>query len=284
MVKFFSPAHVSGFFSIHEDSDLLRMGSIGGGICLSSGVITSASAVKGKEKVEIFINGIPSNAPVSRMAASKLMPDGYDLTIRSEIQLPIGQGFGMSGAGALTTAMAIVDLFGNFTKGEAIRAAHEAEVEQRTGLGDIAAQSVGGAVIRSRPGIPPFGSVERIDGTEEILLAVIGEPLSTRSILGDLGKRDLINKAALDALASLSHERSVEKLFQVSYEFATRTCLISPEVQRGVLEARKHGLASQAMLGNSLFAMGDMEKMAGALGEIGKVYRCSVDRGGAREW
>ena len=134
MGEFFSPAHVSGFFSIYKDPDPFKMGSIGGGICLDRGVITSAKTRKGKGEIDTYINGVPSDAPVTKRTAQKLLPKGYDLVIRNEAQLPISQGFGMSGAGALTTAMAVADLFGIFTREEVVRAAHETEVELRTGL------------------------------------------------------------------------------------------------------------------------------------------------------
>jgi pantoate kinase len=242
--------------------------------------------MRGKGKVDIYINGRISDAPVSRRAVQKLLPKGYDLTIQSEVQLPISQGFGMSGAGALSSVMAVADLFRTFTRYEVVKAAHEAEVELRTGLGDVAAQSVGGAVIRSKTGIPPYGLVENLEeGVKgEIVIAVIGEPLSTKSILGNASKRDAINGAGLKALASLSEERTLENLFRVSYEFALETDLMSPQVRRGVEEAHHHGLASMAMLGNSLFGMGDTERMTKPLRKIGTVYICLVDKKGAREW
>ncbi len=284
MDEFFSPAHVSGFFSIYEDANPSKMGSTGGGICLDKGVITSARARKGKGEIDIYINGAPLDAPVTRRVAQKLLPKGYDLSIRIEAQLPIGQGFGMSGAGALTTAMAVADLFGVFTREEVIKVAHETEVEFKTGLGDVAAQSVGGVVIRPKPGIPPYGLIEKLEGEGEIILTVIGGPLSTKKVLEDSSKRHLINQAAFNALESLSKNRSIENLFRASYEFALRSNLMSPEVGRGVEEARKHGLASMAMLGNSLFAMGNSERIAQSLNGIGTVYTCSVDGKGAREW
>lgn len=287
----FSPAHVSGFFSIHDDPSPLKTGSIGAGICLDKGVKTEVVISKvGRYKdkdIEVYINGSISDAPVTRMTAERLLPKGHSLMVKSTVELPISQGFGMSGAGALSTALAIADSLGIYTRQEAIETAHETEVRLKTGLGDVAAQSKGGIVIRLKPGIPPFGEVGRIGcvGRDvEILIGAIGEPMLTRDIIMDERRKLKINEEANRVLSLLKDDKSIENLFRLSYQFAFSTGLISEAVRKGVERAMEHGLASMAMLGNSLFAMGDLEKIERSLLEIGaaSIQRCSIDWEGAR--
>ena len=132
--KAFAPAHITGFFYIHEDDNPLKMGSCGCGIALEDGVI---SKVQIAEDTSIRLNGEPSDAPTTRMAIDLLtdMP----VKVESKLAFPVGGGFGDSGAGAFSAVIALNRALGlNRTFNELAYTAHMAEVKNGTGLGDVA--------------------------------------------------------------------------------------------------------------------------------------------------
>ncbi|MBA3043627.1 hypothetical protein FP804_00645 [archaeon] len=71
---------------------------------------------------------------------------------------------------------------------------------------------------------------------------------------------------------------SIENLFNLSYDFAVKTGLANKRIIKIIEEANKYGTSSQAMLGNSVFAIGDTEKLVKTLKNFGKVYVCSIGR------
>ena len=104
----FSPGHVTGFFSIHPHADPLRHGSTGAGFSLAEGTVTT---LRSAGTDEVYLNGaVLEGAPVSR-AVLRLFresagPSG-PWSVFHETSLPVGCGFGTSGAGALSLALAL---------------------------------------------------------------------------------------------------------------------------------------------------------------------------------
>jgi len=77
----------------------------------------------------------------------------FEIIIKHSINVPIGAGFGTSGAAALSLALALNEVFDlGMSKIEAAQLAHIAEVECKTGLGTVAAETFGGLEIRVKPG------------------------------------------------------------------------------------------------------------------------------------
>ena len=85
------------------------------------------------------------------MVVERLSPS--PVRVETELLMPLGSGFGASGAGALSCAYALNGAFdlGLFAS-QVGEAAHGAEVVSGTGLGDVIAQSTGGLVVRLSPG------------------------------------------------------------------------------------------------------------------------------------
>jgi len=131
----FSPGHVTGFFSIHAHADPLRHGSTGAGFSLAEGTVTSLSPASDDS---VLMNGKPlEGAPVSR-ALLRLFRErtgrSETWTVHHETSLPLGCGFGTSGAGALSLVLALNDHAGSpLTRLEAAALAHRAELEAGTG-------------------------------------------------------------------------------------------------------------------------------------------------------
>ena len=83
-------------------------------------------------------------------------------------------------------------------------------------------------------------------------------------------------------MEKIIEEKTVENMMALSLQFAAKTKLMSFEVNKAVAEANKHGMASMAMLGNSVFAIGDTKKLVEVLKPYGEIIVCGVDEQGVR--
>jgi pantoate kinase len=140
-----------------------------------------------------------------------------------------------------------------------------------------------GVEIRRKPGLPPVGDVKRMNGRMDLILAVVGPSIPTADMLSKLSVREQINAVGAGCVDRLIQEPTFENFFRLSNEFMDGSGLATPEVRRAIWEAKKWGWASQAMIGNSIFATSpDMDLLAEALSAFGETYRCSVDLKGPK--
>jgi pantoate kinase len=283
----FAPAHITGFFEICDDSDNpLKKGSRGSGLCLDKGVTTKVSVTEasGEPVRKVFLKGKLSKAPVTKMVIDELAPR-HDVVVKSTLDFPIGQGMGMSAAGALSTAVALADALG-LPRAQAVQSAHKADVMSRTGLGDVGPAAQGGMTIRLRPGIPPYGQIRSIpiDPEVEILVAIVGPPMSKPKILTDPNHRRKINQAGKDCVDKMSKNPTLENLLTLSRGFALRCGLMNEDVAQALKAVDRFGKASMSMIGSSIFCSGeDLGAMARALKRFtDEIYICHVDNKGAR--
>jgi pantoate kinase len=257
----FVPGHITGFFEIYLDNENpLRCGSRGAGFCIDSGAIVDVRLKKSeKQKIDVTINGEPAPyADTSRRVVDFLLgSEPYDVKIDTALQLPVSQGLGMSGAGALGAAIAIDRALGLKTDREIlIGYAHSAEVESRTGLGDVIAQSRGGLELRTEPGAPPYGNIEVQPWEADILLVVIEPPLSTKRVLTSPDHQDIINAIGSEMLKLYRENQTPANFLELSRRFTVDTGLASEKLNEA-LEAVPEGYgAGMAMLGNTLFIAG----------------------------
>jgi len=274
----FAPGHISGFFEpIYRKNDASRSGSRGSGINVTLGAISDV-VVKNtiKQNIKIYINKKLSNAPVTLLAVKHLIGNTpVSVTINTELQLPVGQGFGMSAAGALSATTALAKLL-KIPKEEAIKTSHFAEVQLLTGLGDVIASSFGGIEIRREPGLPPWGMIEHIPGKYEMVLCIVGEKIDTKKILTDPNTINEITSYGRYCTKKILEKPSVENLFSLSQMFTLKTGLGEKNVLQAIESANKHGMASMCMLGNSVFAIGNTKDLIETLSEFGKTYVCCV--------
>ncbi|HDO19366.1 MAG TPA: pantothenate kinase [Thermoplasmatales archaeon] len=279
----FCPAHITCFFDPHSDRNLRKCGSRGAGFSVTLGATTKVTLSESKEQsIEVQINGKKVDAKTTIVAVKNLIKS-YPLRVKIEIKqaLPMSQGFGMSGAGALSASIGVAKLLG-LSRMDAIESAHMAEVVCKTGLGDVIAQSFGGIEIRRSPGLPPWGMIEHLPGDYEVILCVLGKKMSTPSILSNPDMVRRIKISARHCLTSLLDNPSMENLLSLSYAFMNSTGLASEKIKMAVDVARNYGLASMCMLGNSIFAIGESDELERMLSVFGKVYRCRIDKQGAR--
>ncbi len=270
----FAPAHISGIFIIDIKKSPALSGSMGAGVCLEDGAVT---AVHPSKETSIKINGAVGEASTT-LSAVKLLT-GKPVLIETELKIPLGAGFGASAAGALSTALAVNEALGlDMTFNDLAKAAHVAEVTNRTGLGDVAGMICGGIDIRKHAGIPPVGIIDRIPCRNEIISWVSFGGMSTRSIITDDIKKESINRAGRLRLKELLKKPTLDNFFQQSSAFAKEIELMSPQVRDAIETVQAAGgLASQAMLGDTVFAINEN----GALSEFGEVNTSRISHAGA---
>jgi len=274
----FAPGHISGFFEpIYIKNDVSRSGSRGSGINISLGAISEVIVKNSlKQNIKIYINNKLSNAPVTLLAVRHLISDmPLDITIKTNLQLPIGQGFGMSGAGSLSATTALANLL-KLPKEQAIKTSHFAEVQLFTGLGDVIASSFGGIEIRREAGLPPWGMIEHIPGKYEMVLCIVGEKIDSKNILSNPNIINEISSYGRYCTKKIIEKPSVENLFSLSQMFTNKTGLGEKKVLEAIDTANQFGMASMCMLGNSIFSIGKTNKLLENLSSFGKTYICTV--------
>ncbi len=273
----FAPAHISGIFIIDIKKDPIHSGSMGAGICLEDGAVTTVHPAEKIKKTTVNINGKVNRAATTLSAVELLTKK--PVLVETTLRVPIGAGFGASAAGALSTALAVNEALSlNMTFNDLAKAAHIAEVKNRTGLGDVAGMTCGGIDIRKHAGIPPVGIIDRLPcGDEIISWGSFGE-ISTKSVLSDDIKKKSINKAGSLRLKELLKKPTIDNFFLQSCAFAKEIDLMSPQVRDAIEAVEAAGdLASQTLLGNGVFALNDN----GALSEFGEVKKSRISHAGA---
>ena len=282
--KAFSPGHISGFFEpVYFNNDLSRSGSRGAGVNINLGATSTVSAINSSiQNIEVFINGKRSPAPVTKLALKYLIgKNKLNITCKTKLDLPMGQGFGMSGAGALSSCLALSKICG-MNSTDAMSAAHFSEVNLKTGLGDVISSFMGGFEVRKTPGLPPWGLIEHIPGKYNVVLSIIGKKIQTKKVLSNKNSLNVISDYGKYCTKKLIEKPSVENFFYLSNVFSSKTGLASKKILKIIESSKNIGMMSMCMLGNSVFAVGKTDDLASLLSKYGKTYVCSVDEYGAR--
>ncbi|MBD3190343.1 MAG: hypothetical protein GF308_06850 [Candidatus Heimdallarchaeota archaeon] len=257
------PAHITGLFQIVENEDTLRKGSRGAGFSINNFILTRISFKNdsNSQRVNVFYNNQEIDGQVSKKVASIFQKSNRrrGLDIFHYSKLPIKGGFGTSGAGALGTAFALNEIYtSKLSKEKLGQIAHKAEVICGTGLGDVIAQSRGGAEIRLEPGAPGIGVIKAFSWPKKYkILSVFLGTLSTKVVITSPDYKQLINNVSEKLLGKLKDEPSLENFVEASYEFARNVNLMKGEVKRLIKELRENDyLASMIMIGKSIFVVG----------------------------
>ena len=265
----FVPGHITGFFTSNPDPDPTKAGSRGGGIALSEGVTVT---VRPADEPEIHLNGTPIEMePVERVL--RTLEAGA--VVRGVTDLPLGAGFGVSGAMALGTALATNEAFDRqLSENELVTIAHGAEVQSGTGLGDVVAQARGGVPIRLEPGGPQDNKLDGIPARGRVEYHVLGELGTDEVLSGDTGE---LTDAGKQALATVVGEPTMESFMRASRRFSRESGLLTEDVREVVTDvADAGGAAAMAMLGETVFALGTGLSDAGYEPGV-----CQIHPGGA---
>ena len=250
-VSVFIPAHITGFFSIENNTDSLKNGSCGAGFLLDRGVKTT---IKNSSEFKINVNQ-GSDIVINEVLKFFDVDDSFVIT--QDIQLPIGAGFGTSAASAFSLSLSLNEFFDyGYSYNECGQIAHKSEVSLGGGLGDVIAQTGSGLVLRTRPGAPGVGKIESFDEKLFIATKSFGG-IETASIINDIEHKNIISANGHECLEKFKKNPSVENFLRFSFEFSKNTKLMTDEVQSLVnyLNSSDDILgASMAMLGNTVFA------------------------------
>ncbi|WP_407381868.1 pantoate kinase [Methanobrevibacter sp.] len=255
-VSVFTPAHITGFFSIENNEDSLKNGSCGAGFLLDRGVKTTV-----KDSVEFKVN-INQGSEIVINEVLKHFDINSPFEIVQDIQLPIGAGFGTSAASALSLSLALNEFFDyGYSSVECGQIAHSVEVSLGGGLGDVIAQTGSGLVLRTQPGAPGIGKIKSFDENLFIATKSFGE-IDTASIIRNPNHKKVISQNGRRCLEEFKNDMSVDNFLELSLRFSKNTKLMTDEVKSLIdyFNSMDDILgSSMAMLGNTVFAFADNE-------------------------
>lgn len=294
----FSPSHITGFFSIvDQPKDALCKGSTGAGVSLSLGVKSRVRVMKsGRRGLTFRMNGRISEPPdLVWHIVKSFVPQqkgGLSIIIDQDLQLPIGSGFGVSGASALSVAMALNEaLATNLSKEGVARIAHAAEIGCKTGLGTVIAETYGGLEVRVRAGAPGIGEIRRfpVSDSYSVVCLTFG-PISTPSILKEEGAKRRVNKVCKGLVDRFVANPRPEAFLKISREFSDEVNLSSHRLMRVLMNADAQGFTcSMAMVGESLFSIvksTDVEELVevfkGHMEPGGRLFISTIDKEGVK--
>ncbi len=266
----FVPGHITGLFRIYDThKDPLQRGSMGAGFSVAAGTLTTITAIETEEPViTTKYNERNIQALVTETVVEKLSDD-YNVTLSVEVihesDLPIGVGFGASGAGALGTALAFSSILApeiDFTT--ASQYAHYAEVVNHAGLGDVIAQTVGGLEVRTKAGAPGIGQILNVAIPDDLVVVLAGSTgLETKGVLTDPESRDRINIEGEKSIKEIIANPSFKSIVRYSKEFSNAIGLETPRIQSALTNLHAAGFVSSSMvmLGDSVFCLCDRNEI-----------------------
>ena len=235
--EYYVPSHITGFFVPWFSDDYLKTGSTGAGVSLLIGLKTEISITNGDGTVDVYLNGIKTSnekVPVSINCINILKAryqehlKNKDIIIRHYSDVPVEAGFGASASAVLGICFSIKD-FLSITSEKCIEIAHETEVKNLSGLGDVIAEVKGGIEIRKTPGVS--GIIENIKLKEDLkVLALSLGTKKTESVLRDPEKIKIIEKCGTKMLSKLINEPTVEKMMECSRTFTYKINIFPKEI------------------------------------------------------
>ena len=254
--KAFAPANISCLFKIFDHKDPRWRGSYGCGFTVNEGVVVEVDTAR---KNEIQCNGEIIIFPAVEKVVEALTTETISVSILSK--LPLGHGFGISGASALATAYALNKLLNlRKTEKELAIIAHIAEVESGTGLGDVINQLYGGFVIKFQPSSEFV--VQKLSFENTSVYVHSFDQLSTKNIISNPKIRAQINEAATEILDFLQSQIDTKKEFtfqevvKLAKQFAETSGLLTHQKVKDTIDQieKNGGTASMIMLGNGVFS------------------------------
>tara|TARA_Y100000758_G_scaffold152413_1_gene108189 strand:+ start:361 stop:1185 length:825 start_codon:yes stop_codon:yes gene_type:complete len=268
----FAPAHITVYFSIHDSNNILEKGSTGVGICLPLGVhATSSIKPAVSTNITVFNQNVEIDDPVTKRAISLILKEPSEVIVNLDRELPVGFGFGISGASALSACLSISNSIS-----AAHKASHMAEVEYNTGLGDVAAQAASlrknhfpSIVIRNSPGFNE--SVKIINPSHSFAVCLQGGGKNTNQVLNN----DVLTSKINEAFSQInSHNFSIPNIISSGFSFSKSAGLLSSNSSEIISSLPDDSLATLAHLGTAIIAFGeDILQVEKHLIKYGKVLR-----------
>jgi pantoate kinase len=262
----FCPAHVTGFFKAYlndNQNNLENLGSMGAGFSIKQGVTTRVkieSKNNQKSNFKITTKGYQSDkTDISEFILNEFLKLGKFsnkfFNIEHNISIPVGYGLGSSAAVALSLSFALDQVLE--TKLDKItigKIAHNAELNCKTGLGDVLASFHGGFEIRVKPGAPGIGRVEKILTEEISIIMICFSPISTNKFIKE--RLSQINGLGGKMVNKLMESKNYEHFQEMSLEFANYIDVMTPKMQKLVSELSENNIkCGVALFGETIFSM-----------------------------
>ena len=294
----FCPAHITGFFKaqVNDNEECLeKIGSMGAGFSIKQGVTTRVSIrEKNEEKknFKIITNGYQSDkTDISEFVLNEFLKIGKFsnkfFEIEHEISVPVGYGLGSSSAVALSLSFALDQALNTRLDRSLIgQIAHNAEVNCKTGLGDVLASFHGGFEIRVKAGAPGIGSVEKIRTEDISVIMICFAPISTNKFIKE--RLSQINGLGGKMVNKLLESKNYEHFQDMSLEFAKYVDVMTPRMESIVNDFSKNNIkCGIALFGETIFSMVPKEKEEKVLEILNKypdgiVIKSELDQSGAR--
>ena len=262
----FCPAHITGFFKAHlegQENSLENLGSMGAGFSINQGVTTRVK-IETKNNQEsnfkITTHGYQSDKTnITEYILNEFLKLGkfsdkfFD--IEHNISIPVGYGLGSSGAVALSLSFALDQALETKLKKTVIgQIAHNAEVNCKTGLGDVLASYHGGFEIRVKPGAPGIGYVEKIPTNKISIIMICFSPISTNKFIKE--RLSQINGLGEKMVNQLLESKDYDHFQDMSLEFAKYVDVMTPRMQKIVKELSENKIkCGIALFGETIFSM-----------------------------
>jgi pantoate kinase len=212
-------------------------------------------------------------------------------TVLHETRLPIGCGFGTSGAGALSLVLALNQVAGSpLGRLDAAALAHRAELEIGTGLGTVLGETFGGFEVRTEAGAPGTGRVTNLPYSDSLkaVFLVFG-PLATPKMLGDPAVSAAISREGESLRQRLLDDPGVGPFLSLSRNFGRQACLVNSRLAGLQDQLAAQGLtAPMLMFGDGLFTLVETASFETTLDLFrrlapgARVFGSGLDRQGGR--
>jgi pantoate kinase len=236
----FAPASVTAVFAPNEEGTRTR----GASVALEDGVTVSVEAA---DRIRTTVDGDPAEFEPVVGVLERL---GVTARVDVRPEVPMGAGFGTSGAATLATALAANEIHHlGRARAELVEHARDAEVDAGTGLGDVFIQDTGG--LRYDVG----NGRERVEIDASVEYTSYGG-LSTAEALGDAELMTKVREEGTKVLDSLSVPPTLREVFERSWPFAQALGLPTARVVEDVARVQDAGgAATMAMLGETVVAV-----------------------------
>ncbi|WP_135825444.1 GHMP family kinase ATP-binding protein [Halorussus ruber] len=262
-MRAFAPGSVTAVFAPGETADQSK----GASVAIADGVVADVTLAEGPDAGSsttdepdaerptaddhvVTVGGEPTDFEPVELALRKLdLPNAARVDVTAEV--PIGRGFGASGAATLATVIAANAEFDlAMSREDLLEIAHRAEVEAGTGLGDVFVQHRGGLVVGDG------GDPRKFARETTIEYSSFG-PIATEEALADEDLMARVQREGTALLDALPDDPTLADLTRESWEFAQAIDLPTAAVREAVEAVESAGgTASMAMVGETVFAVG----------------------------
>lgn len=172
-------------------------------------------------------------------------------TVDLEPAVPLGHGFGASGAATLATALAAdaaLDL--GRDRAALLQAAHRAELDAGTGQGDVFVQDRGGFLWSG-----PDGEIRRATPAGAVEWTSDG-PIDTGEVLSDAAFAATASRVGPRHIDALGESPTLRTFAERSRDYLGATGIATPFVERAIERVEAAGgAASMALFGDTVFAV-----------------------------